>query len=422
MRDEVQVPIETAGQSVLAAVSLLAQALYDVETISGVKPISLYALTLAGSGESKSTTDGIAMECVNSMEKSEYKPYAKKLDEWNRLGKKAKENEPPPIAPFRTVKSATVQGMVRSFSEGVPDQGNFTDEGATMLTGWGMSAEQMRESLATFNGLWDGTSISVMRGGVGRTHLDGKRFCLHWMTQPTVVAQALNNPIFQTIGFFPRVLLAHPEPMKPRLYREFYPGENTDVALYWSRCNVFLKERYSIPEGDRQVIRLSADARKPLAAFWEEMELSRDKDNEYNDLKPFCTRGAEQVCRIAGVLAAYENHTNGKTNFTLSAKNINDAIRLFMYSLNSWRDLFGKREDTEAENEANDLHKWLTSRLDATASEKDMLQNVTPKYLRSAAKRDRAIAVLRNQGRIKKATESINGMTPRIANNEWTAI
>ena len=105
------------------------------------------------------------------------------------------------------------------------------------------------------------------------------------------------------------------------------------MQLLWKRCDVLLKQRYSVPKDKRNVIRLSDKTQALLIKFWETMEQSRNPGSEYHQLRPFCVRGAEQVCRIAGVLAAFRNHSAGKTDFQILDGDISNGIRIFSYSL-----------------------------------------------------------------------------------------
>jgi hypothetical protein len=421
MRDEMQLPAETAGQSLLAVASLLAQGLYEVKTLAGVKPLSLNLLTLADSGDGKSTADGVALRVLHDADRLNHANFEKKMTAWSGLSKKEREAEPQPIAPYRMLKSGTIQGIVRSFKEGVSSQGSFTAEAASMLAGWGLSSEQKRNTLAGLNDFWDGSPVSIVRQGEGRTQMYDKRFCCHWLIQPSAAHESLNDDLFATIGTWPRFLVAWPAPMSPRSYKRFAPGDSEAVQLFWERCGVLLNQRYSVPEGGRNVIILSDKARVLLVKFWEAMEKSRDPESDYYQLKPFCVRGAEQVCRIAGVLAAFRNHSAGKTDFQVLDADISNAIKLFTYSLNTWLGIFGTREDLEQQAWANNLYDWIKKQPDGKASQTAMLK-IAPKSLRSRHKRDTALAILQASGRIRRVINILPSGAQQISNDEWSAI
>jgi hypothetical protein len=418
MRDEMQLPAETAGQSLLAAASLLTQGLYDVETLASVKPLSLDLLTLTDSGDGKSTADDIALRKITESDERNHEDYQNKMSIWCGLSKKERENEQQPISPYRMMKSGTIQGIVRSLKDGVSSQGSFTAEAASMLSGWGMSAEQKRNTLAGLNDLWDGSSISIVRQGEGRVQLYGKRFCCHWLIQPGAAKESLHDELFSTIGLWPRFLIAWPSPMEPRGYKSFTPESNSSITTYWDTCNSLL----AYQSDKRQVMRLSDKARSLLIRFWEAMEQARKPSDKYHTLKPFCVRGAEQVCRVAGVLSAFRNHQSKNTEFNVIDSDIQNAIKLFKYSLDTWLGIFGKREDIEHQSWANDLYTWLSKRTDGKASETSMLRLVTPKHLRSQHKRDVALSILQEQGRIERVIDVLPNGNMQISKSEWSAI
>lgn len=419
MRDEMQLPAETAGQSLLGAASLLTQGLYDVQTLAGVKPLSLNLITVSDSGDGKSTADSIALEILAKADRLSHDDFEKKMAAWSGLSKKEREAEPQPIAPYRILKSGTIQGIVRSFKEGFSSQGSFTCEGASMLGGWGMSTEQKRNTLAGLNDFWDGSPVSNVRQGEGRTQLYDKRFCCHWMVQPSAAHESLNDDLLAAIGTWPRFLAAWPASMKPRSYKRFTPEESEAVKLFWDRCDVILNQRYAVPEGKRNLITISGKARTLLIKFWETMEKSRDPASDHHTLKPFCVRGAEQVCRIAGVLAAFRNHATGKTEFQILDADVINGIKLFKFSLETWRGIFGAREDDENRKFAEALYAWMEKQ-PGKKTTKGNINYSGPRLLRSARARDVALSILYSEGKIRKVVEILPGGAQRISPDEWS--
>ena len=64
-----QAPVEIAAQSALAVAALCAQKEVDVETLQGTSsPTSLFFLTIAASGERKSSCDKLVTQGVNRRE------------------------------------------------------------------------------------------------------------------------------------------------------------------------------------------------------------------------------------------------------------------------------------------------------------------------------------------------------------------
>lgn len=407
--ENAQIDPAMVGQSLLCAVSLATQGVYEVETLSGFKPLSLYCLTVAESGDGKSTAEGMALAEIKRVERERHNAFSQRT-----IAKG--EDEPP--APYMIASDATVQGVIKGLKTGWPSQGVFTAEGATMLCGWGMSTEQRANTSASLNRLWDGESVSVSRGTEGRTQLYNRRFCAHWLIQPSAAQEALLAADLAEIGLWPRFLISWPEPLAPRKYRQYRFWEDEIIKAYWLRCRELLNIDILADDGgcmEFRPIRLSHDARQLLSRYFERMEEARAKSNPLHGIKPFAVRSCELACRVAGTLAAFAGETQ------ITEARIREAIILIAYSLDTWRGIFGKREDLEHERWARELYEWIASRDNRRATETAMLKLAIPKHLRSRHKRDVALALLQSHGLIRRAVELTPGGELKQAQNEWEA-
>jgi hypothetical protein len=217
-----------AGQSFLGAAALLAQGHRNVPTLAGVKPSSLNLLTVGESGDGKSTADGAALRPVREWQRERAKVYERDLARHAEETAAAKKGDPPsdpPLAPWAIMKDATVEGIRSGFQRGRAAQGVFTAEAGAMLAGYGMSKDNRQKTAATFNELWDDGEASISRALAGRIQLYGKRLSCHWLIQPDAAREALGDPLLSTMGFWPRFLIAWPEPAPPRLARPFEPDQ-----------------------------------------------------------------------------------------------------------------------------------------------------------------------------------------------------
>ena len=69
VQDISQAPVGIAAQSALSVASLAVQGFADVETLGGDAPLSLFCLTIAESGERKSTCDRLLMRGIRDHER-----------------------------------------------------------------------------------------------------------------------------------------------------------------------------------------------------------------------------------------------------------------------------------------------------------------------------------------------------------------
>ena len=181
---------------------MLTQGLFNVRTLAGVKPLSLFLLTLGESGDGKSTADGVAMHSIKEWQRAAGERYQTERRQHAADCKTLKkgDTEPDePRSPYRLVRDATVEGLRRDLEHGPAAQGLFTDEAAAMLAGYGMSAEHKSKTAATFSGLWDTGDLSVSRSMGGRIELHGRRLAMHWLIQPHAAAAALGDPLLSAL-------------------------------------------------------------------------------------------------------------------------------------------------------------------------------------------------------------------------------
>ena len=388
-----QVQPAMVGQCLLGAASLLTQGLFNVETLAGARPLSLYLLTLGDSGDGKSTAQAVALAPVNDWQRREAKHYSEDLRDFDKAKATRKRGDDPPEAPacpFRLVGDATVEGLRRDLDAGVCSQGVFTDEAAAILSGYGMSADHRSKTAGVFSKLWDAGHLSVSRLTGGRVERYGRRIALHWLIQPMAASEAIGDPLLSALGFWPRFLAAWPEQQAPRLARTFRPELLPTVGTYWQRCNALLAESLPDDAGDCPTLALTDDARDLLGHAFERFE--RDaRQGGLQVVKPFALRASEQACRVAGVLSAFDGSE------TITAEAMRGALALVAYSLKTWHAIIDEGAADQRGAVALRLYEWLTERPDWCES-LAVIVNGGPPCVRSKDKRDAALSVLEAAG------------------------
>lgn len=389
-----------AGQSLLGAASLLVQGMYNVRTLAGVKPLSLFLLTLGESGDGKSTADGVAMHSIKAWQREAGERFKAEQRQHAADCKTAKKGNPEPDEPrnpYRLVRDATVEGLRRDLEHGPVSQGLFTDEAAAMLAGYGMSTEHKSKTAATLSGLWDTGDLSVSRSLGGRIELNGRRLAMHWLIQPQAAAAALGDPLLSALGFWPRFLLAWPEPCEPRLDRPFRPDLLPTVGGYWQRCTELLAERLPGDCSTLPVIEMHDDARSKIGQAFERLEMEARK-GKLQVVKPFALRATEQACRVAGVLAAFDRRD------TINQDDAHNALSLVRYCITTWRAVIDEGAADPTGADALRLYEWLTdsTRCPGWLSDGRTILRAGPAPTRSREKRDAAIDLLVGAGLAEK--------------------
>lgn len=388
-----QVQPAMAGQALLGAASLLTQGLFNVETLNGRRPLSLYLLTLGDSGDGKSTAQGAALAPVTEWQRQQARAYADEVKQHERDKAKRRNGDDPPEAPqspYRLASDSTVEGLRRDLDGGVCSQGVFTDEAAAILSGYGMSADHRSKTAGVFSKLWDEGHLSVSRATGGRVERYGRRVALHWLIQPMAASESIGDPLLAALGFWPRFLAAWPAPQQPREARAFRPETLPAVGAYWQRCNELLAEPLPDDAGDSPVLALSDGARDRLSAAFEGFEREARR-GQLRGIKPFGLRAAEQACRVAGVLSAFAGE------HVVSEATMRGALALVAYSLQTWRAIVEEGAADQRGAAALRLYEWLTTRPGWCESLANIV-NGGPSCVRTKDKRGAALQVLEAAG------------------------
>ena len=337
---KVQGPIVIAAQSVLAAAALAAQAIADVLMPYGdTRPLSLFFVTVAASGDRKTTADSAALWPIRKYETTLGETYRSQLLRWDvetaawaaerkkiehdkKLTRPEREIAlmglgPQPLAPlqpFLTATEPTVEGLIKIWTHAPASLGLFSTEGGQFIGGYGMSQDHRLKTAATLSGFWDGAKITRLRGGDGCIILQGRRLSLHLMIQPHAAATFLSDPVLRDQGLLSRILVAQPESLAgTRLWRNTDQADETIIRQYGARILSILEMPWAMAEGARNELDppplpLDAGALEIWKEFYDGVERRCGKHDELAGIVDFAAKAAEQAARIAGVLAIVENN------------------------------------------------------------------------------------------------------------------
>ena len=446
----VQTPPGMAGQSVLAAAALAVQGLVDVARgPHGSGPVSLFFLSVAGSGERKSSLDRLALAPIRELEAEQRQHHPEELaahkaarEAWemrrdslvSSAKPKAKQpmsegdaaylqqtlaaidaEEPqPPPTPSMTFSEPTAEGIYRHLQHNHPSAGLFSDEGVGFFGGHGMSEEGRGRTVAMVSKLWDGDPITRTRGAAGDSGvLAGRRLSAHLMLQPVVAAKVLGDPLLQGQGFLARFLIVQePSLVGHRLLKGRDPSQGPQhdpaIARYWSRLSELIRAPLELDDSGSitpRLAKIEGEAYKAWARLHDAIEVQSGDEGRFRDVRPFASKAAENAARIATVLALVE----GESAPTVA--HIERASRLVGYYLESMAIRTAEaRQDTE-ELQARDMLEWIKGhggRLNAQDFKR------LPSEYRSAKKARPLLAFLVDTGHLY-----IDGSSPRGLPASW---
>jgi hypothetical protein len=351
--EHVMVPLALAGQCVIGAAAHMAQTRANAWDPSGAPegaPCSLFLLTLAVSGDGKSSVRRLAFLPIDQAEKNartQYRLDCQEIkDDAGHLKGKALEEylaaRPLPADPRTQYGDATFEPIAGDFIRGKPAASWDTDEGGQMLGGASLKAETVRATLGGLTKAFDSGTFERTRS---RGNVEGsgiaynRRLSVHLLAQPATVEEALKDPLLREQGFLPRFLFASPASLagtrfitEESLTRKAH--DDPRLRRYWTRCEEFMNSREHIDpvtgEVKPPVILLGDAARRLWITFRNEIEAESGPLGSFVNLRAFANRGAQQALRLATVLACFEGAKE------ISGECMTQACKLVRYSLGEW--------------------------------------------------------------------------------------
>ncbi|WP_226699345.1 DUF3987 domain-containing protein [Qipengyuania gaetbuli] len=346
----VQCPLAMAANAVLSAASLAAQLRANIEIpILGGKanPLSLFLLTVAASGERKSTADAASLAAVDTLsEKLAEEAAPEKLRFENltaarnahvaHLKRNHSDNEaelarqlealgpapqPPLFARLVSKTDPTWEGIYNILKIGYPTHGIMADDAATFLGGYAMRAENKSATTSNLCRIWDGGSIDRIRGGSGdgAEVLLNRRMAMHLMVQSKVATEFIVDPVFREQGLLARFLITQPESLVgSRFHNDAYRDAVRQGQDAINKFHAAIYQTLSGPVDWRdpqnrnmgpnfRLLRLTPDAVAAFEMQTNAIEERMREGGDCDDIRPFAGRLTQQAIRIAGIMTIIEN-------------------------------------------------------------------------------------------------------------------
>lgn len=420
-------PVAIPAASALAVASLAVQGFADVETLGGARPVSLYVLTIAQSGERKSSCDAPLMAALRAYEREQALAQREEIAAWenafalwkgerDRILNEAKRGKgekrvaaradlnalgkapSAPPSPDRTVTEPTYEGLTRKFAEGMPTLGIFSDEGGQFLGGFAMNSDNRQKTLAALNDLWQGNPIRRTRAGEGHVTLYGRRLAVHLMAQPGVARAFMADPMAGDTGFLPRFLICEPPSnIGTRLHANARHDARA-LEVWGARLQSVLETPLPMDPETRELrprpLPLTREARTLLVQFSDAIEVQQAPGGDLAHVTGYASKAAEQAARIAGTLTLWRDLHAPE----VQARDMMDAISLAQFYLAEAARMAEAATVSAEIDKAERLRKWLVERwTDPEILPGDILQRA-PNQLRDRQAVKKAVAVLVEAG------------------------
>jgi putative DNA primase/helicase len=323
--DAVQAPPEMVASSALAVASIAAQSMADVrrsETLTG--PCSLYFLTVAESGDRKSTVDRLLGRAVREFQDSQRDAAKATIaghqadlaawqakrdavnDKMTGAAKSGKQGDldghradlaqletgrpDAPRVPRLLFEDVTSEKLGKALATEWPSAGIFSSEGGAVLGGHSMGKDSIARTLSLLNKLWDGASHVVDRATSASFAVRGARMTISLQVQPHVLGDFLDRDrgMSRGSGFLARSLASQPASLQgSRLYRE--PIATPELQAFNARIAGMLADIPTI-DGERGLMLPTLDLDPIAKAHWVRSTMqSRPSYRAAATSRPFAT-------------------------------------------------------------------------------------------------------------------------------------
>ncbi|MBL8448575.1 MAG: DUF3987 domain-containing protein [Dechloromonas sp.] len=451
----IQAPTALIAASALSAVSATVQGLVSVERGASLRgPASLFFLTLAVSGERKSSAD---------------KYFTRAIHEWEAQQAEAAK---PALAAYRAASTewqCTEEGYKQAIKQsakgGMPDKyvaeqlkqleldrplepriptilrmDDTPEALGVALTRWpvaavlsneagiifgahGMNPESVMRNMAGLNVCWDGGHLRRDRTSTQSINVEGMRVTMGLMVQPDTLQSFLSRQgaLARGIGFLARFLVAHPDSTQgTRFYREQTPGEPA-LSAFNARAKQLLDIRAQVDAEGRletTYLPLSPEAKEIWIQFHDVVEEELGRGREYYDVQDVASKAADNAARLAACLHAFCDHTHSISS--IGKESMEAGTKLMRWYLHEALRFCRQLAVPDSLRKAERLEEWLVMKLYSgmTLVPTREVKQFAPSELRGAAGAE-AFAVLEDHNRAKLITQGQKKfycLNPEVAN------
>lgn len=388
----VKAPVSLVAASAIGALSLAVQGHIDVERATGLKgPSGLFLLTIADSGERKSTCDSFFMTAIRSYEESQRelakpalqsyesdlavwearrnglkdkiralekdgKDSSKQENDFRELGKEKPEQPKFPRLLYADVTpEALAYGLVRNW----PSGGVISAEGGTVLGSHGMGKDSIMRNLSLLNQLWDGGQISVDRRTSESFTVSGARLTVALQIQEATLRGFFNNTgaLARGTGFMARFLIAWPESTQGTRHFTEAPDDWPALGAFNRKLTTILENPVDIDENGSlslSTITLSADAKKAWIGFHDAVESMLTSGGDLYDIRDVSSKAADNAARLASLFHVFEHGVG-----PICADCFRKAATIITWHLNESKRFFGEMALPEEMANMARLDEWL---------------------------------------------------------------
>ena len=437
----IQAPVPLVAASCLSALSTVGQAHVDVRRDSKLQgSASLFFLTIADSGERKSTADGYFSKTIRDYEgeqaeakKPEIERYKAMFEAWQakrtgirdkikQLAKKGQktddqqqvlieiESEKPtaPRVPRLLYSDTTSEELGHRLATGWPSGAIISAEAGLVFGSHAMSSDSLMRTLGLYNILWDGGTAQIDRRTSKSFTLKRARLTIGLQIQEAALLDFMRRggDLARGIGFFARYLIAWPESTQGTRFYKPAPQHWPALAAFNQRMSELLNRPVPMDETGTltpHLIDLSPEAKRAWIDFYNAIEKQQGKSGDLFDLRDIASKIADNAARLAVLFHLYEVGPYGEVSREL----FEGAARIAIWHLNEARRFFGGLTVSEEQRQIAELDAWLLKTCQDGGrhhlTQRDILRQ-GPNQCRKKSVLEPLLAKLEELGRIRQST------------------
>lgn len=428
-------PVALVAGCALSSLSVACQGHADVERTKGLRgTTSLYLLTIADSGERKSTVDSFFMQPIRDYEdeqrskmKPELEQYAaeamawkselegvsaairdasKKGDSTNELRDKLSDIQSaqpiqPPV-PRLLLGDETPENLAWTLSKEWRSAGVVSSEAGLVLGSRGMGKDSVMRNLGLLNILWDGGTLKIGRKTSETFAVEGVRLTMGLQVQGATILDFAESTgeLARGTGFFARFLVSNPTSTQGTRFYTEPPADYPSLTAFQKRISAILDMPLPFDsEGGLapQLMCFTPEAKQAWVRFHDAIESKLGNGGELFDVRDVASKAADNVARIAALFQMFEHGVG-----VIGADMVVRASRLVAWYLNESRRFFGEIALPKELADAVRLERWCLDKAKERGSctlHKRESQQSSP--VRDRKRLDAAIAELESLDRMR---------------------
>ena len=389
----VKAPAALVASSALASLSLACQAHIDAKRAEKLHgPVGLFLLTIADSGERKSTCDGFFTSAIRQYQEEQaesmkpaIKEYQAAIAAWEAerdgilsaiktagktgkatdklkgdLAELQRDKPETPRVPRLTLGDETPENLAWGLAKNWPSAGVLSSEAGVVFGSHGMGKDSAMRNLALLNVLWDGGTHSIGRRTSESFVVRGARLTMGLMIQEATLREYFSKSggLARGTGFLARFLVAWPESTQG--FRPFTeaPENWPHLAEFHRRIVAVLNQPVPIDEDGAltpAMLSLAPDAKAAWVEYHDAIENELASGGELYDVRDVASKSADNAARLAALFQIFEHGMGGAIGLDSFVR----ASRITAWHLSEARRFFGELALPAELADAARLDTWL---------------------------------------------------------------